>query len=58
MMNAHDLGVMHEDIFRMIEDLYDDDRMCEGNQMLAHALIKAINIIEAELSLTDAEVMI
>ena len=58
MMNPHDLGIMHEDIFRMIEDLYDDDRMCEGNQMLAHALIKAINIIEAELSLTEAGIVI
>ena len=58
MMNPHDLSIMHEDIFRMIEDLYDDDRMCEGNQMLAHALIKAVNIIEAELSLTGAEAMI
>ena len=58
MMNPHDLSVMHEKIFAMIEDLYDDDRMCEGNQMLAHALIKAINIIEAELSLTESEVRI
>lgn len=54
MMNPHSLSVMHEDIFRMIEDLYDDDRMCEGNQMLAHALIQAVMIIEAELSLREA----
>lgn len=53
-MNPHSLSVMHEDIFRMIEDLYDDDRMCEGNQMLAHALIQAVMIIEAELSLREA----
>ena len=58
MMNPHDLSVMHEEIMTMIEDLYNDDRMCEGNQMLAHALIGAINIIEAELSLTESGVVI
>ena len=58
MMNPHDLSVMHEQIMSMVEDLYHDDRMCEGNQMLAHALIKAVNIIEAELSLTEAGVWI
>jgi len=58
MMNSNQLSTMHEEIMVMIEDLYNDDRMCEGNQMLAHALIKAVNIIEAELSLTEAGVWI
>lgn len=57
-MNPHSLSVMHEEIMTMIEDLYHDDRMCEGNQMLAHALIQAVNIIEAELSLTESGVQI
>ena len=58
MMNPQSLSVMHEEIMTMIEDLYNDDRMCEGNQMLAHALIQAVMIIEAELSLTESGVVI
>jgi hypothetical protein len=54
MMNAHDLSVMHENLFRMCRDLYSDDNECEGNQALAHQIFLAMQIIEAELSLQEA----
>jgi hypothetical protein len=53
-MNDHDLSEMHESIFVMIENLYNDDRHSELNQMIAHALIETVMIIEAELSLREA----
>jgi hypothetical protein len=56
MMNTNDLKVMHEDLFQMVEDLYDDDKGCEGNRALACSIINAVQIIEAELSLREAGV--
>ena len=53
-MNSYDLSEMHEKIFAMIEDLYDDDKESEINQMIAHQLIQAVMTIEAELSLREA----
>ena len=47
---------MHEDLFQMVEDLYDDDKGCEGNRALACSIINAVQIIEAELSLREAGV--
>lgn len=58
MMNPHDLSTMHEQIMSMVEDLYHDDRNCEGNQMLAYSLMQSVMIIEAELSLTESGVQI
>jgi hypothetical protein len=56
MMNTNDLRIMHENLFQMVEDLYDDDKTCEGNQMLASNIMTAVQIIEAELSLREAGV--
>jgi len=55
-MNTNDLMIMHENLFQMIEDLYDDDKWCEGNQNLASNIMTAVQIIEAELSLREAGV--
>jgi hypothetical protein len=53
-MNTYDLMKMHENLFQMVEDLYDDDKECEGNQMLASNIMTAVQIIEAELSLRES----
>lgn len=58
MMNAHDLSDMHDSLYRMVRDLYSDDNECEGNQMLAHQIYLAMQIIEAELSLQESGVVI
>lgn len=58
MMNAHDLSDMHDSLYRMVRDLYNDDNECEGNQMLAHQIYLAMQIIEAELSLVESGVRI
>lgn len=57
-MNSYDLSVMHEDIYRMIEDLFLDDKNDEGNQMLAHSLVQSLQMIEAELALRESKVNI
>lgn len=54
MMNTYDLMKMHENLFQMVEDLYEDDKECEGNQMLASNIMTAVQIIEAELSLRES----
>jgi hypothetical protein len=56
MMNTNDLKAMHEDLFQMIENLYDDDNECKGNQTLAQNIMTAVQIIEVELSLREAGV--
>jgi hypothetical protein len=56
MMNTNDLKIMHEDLFQMVEDLYNDDKDCDGNQMLASNIMTAVQIIEAELSLRESGV--
>jgi hypothetical protein len=56
MINTNDLKAMHQTLFQMIEDLYDDDKDCEGNQALAHQIVQAVMTIEAELSLREAGV--
>jgi len=56
MMNTNDLKVMHEDLFQMVEDLYDDDKECEGNRALACIIMDSVILIEAELSLREAGV--
>lgn len=53
MMNTNDLRIMHKNLFQMVEDLYDDDKDCEGNRMLASNIMTAVQIIEAELSLRE-----
>ncbi len=56
MMNTKDLIIMHENLFQMIEDLYDDDKECEGNRALAQNIMDSVILIEAELSLREAGV--
>jgi hypothetical protein len=56
MMNTNDLRIMHENLFAMVEDLYDDDKECEGNQALAGSIMGSVLLIEAELSLREAGV--
>jgi hypothetical protein len=56
MMNTNDLKIMHEDLLQMVEDLYDDDKECEGNRALACVIMDSVILIEAELSLREAGV--
>lgn len=53
MMNTRDLKVMHENLLQMVEDLYDDDKTCEGNRTLACHIMDSVVLIEAELSLRE-----
>lgn len=55
-MNTKDLKIMHEDLLQMVEDLYDDDKECEGNRALACIIMDSVILIEAELSLREAGV--
>jgi hypothetical protein len=55
-MDTRGLKAMHEDLFRMVEDLYDDDKDCEGNRALACVIMDSVILIEAELSLREAGV--
>ena len=53
MMNTRGLMAMHENLLQMVEDLYDDDKDCEGNRTLACHIMDSVVLIEAELSLRE-----
>ncbi len=53
MMNTYDLSEMRANLFQMVEDLYDDDKECEGNRTLACHIMDSVVLIEAELSLRE-----